>query len=278
MRFLIAVFFLLATPLAAQVSFPKYTMLNSNLGQITIQNSNGQQQLLINGQPIAGLTLDKVYLHGIYNHAADGSQSVLVSLRHLVNGCFDDWVVLRISGNQVLPSAPFGSCGVELKALRADASGLEIDVNNGDLRYTLTTYRFDGKGFTATPVLRDDSAVAPAGSGAMVTRWANTYPSEIFQDASERRRFLTVMDVDYLDELKNSVSVSAGNSQEGDFIYGSGCFPHVCNAQAGAYAVRISDGAVFAVIWYLGAPARIAGAPLDGLPPKLRNFALTGSF
>jgi len=278
MRFLIA-FLLWASPLLAEVSFPSYTQLDSKIGPVVVlQVDQYTQQVYVNGQAIVGLDSKTVNLHGVYNHSADGSQTILLTTHHGGNGCFDDWIVLRIANNQLMPSAPFGGCGRTVRALRLDTQGLELDMHSNDLTHAYITYRFGSAGFTAIAKLRDDTAVAPAASGRSVTRWVGSNPSEVFSDAAERVRFRTVMADDFLNDLRNAVSVSNGVIQQGDYVYGAGCWPHTCNAVRGVWALRISDGAVFAVIWSEGGAARIAGASLAGLPTRMQNFALTGVF
>ncbi len=277
MRYL-CLFLLWATPIWAEVRLPQYDNLQSNLGPVSVQYVNGLQQVFVGGTPIPSMESEFVTLHGLYNHAADGSQTVLLSLRHRGNGCFDDWAVIRLVAGQIKPSTPFGGCGRTVRALRADAQGLELDMGSRDLTHDFITFRFSGAGFTATATLRDDTTVAPANGGASATRWVGSHPSDIFRDAAERGRFRAVMGDDYLNDLRNAVSVANRVIQEGGFVYGKGCLPHACNAVAGVWAIRISDGAVFAVIWTEGLPARIAGAPLAGLPYRLQSFALSGSF
>lgn len=278
MRFLV-VFLLFATPIWAEVSFPDFTQLDSKLGKVVVaQMDKYTQRLFVNGQAIGGLEGKTINLHGIYDHSVDGSQTILLTTHHGGNGCFDDWIALRIVGNQLLPSAPFGGCGRTAMALRVDEQGLELDMRSNDLTHAYVTYRFGGAGFTATAKLRNDSIVAPAGMGGAVTRWVGRHPSDVFTDTAERQRFRTIMGDNFLNDLKTSVMVANRVIQQGDYVYGKGCWPHRCNATAGVWALRISDGAVFAVIWTEGTPARIAGASLAGLPYRLQRFALSGDF
>lgn len=269
--------FLWATPLWAEISLPSYARLNSILGPVTVQNSGGLAQVFVNGQPIAGLASDSVFLHGIYAHSADGTQSVLLSLRHRGNGCFDDWVVLRLKGNQVIPSKPFGGCNRTVLALRTDSTGLEIDLPTRDLTRKYITYRFSDR-FTATPVLQNDTAVLPAGGDSSVLRWLGKHPADMFSDAAERQRFRTIMDDRFLNALQNHTSVGTRTFELNGYLYGVGCLPHACNSSTGAYAIRISDGKTFAVIRDAGQPAQIAGGTLAELPPRLRDYALGEDF
>jgi len=278
MRFVV-VFLLWVSPVWASISFPKYTQLDSHIGPLIVkQMDKYTQQVFINGQPVRGMDAKTISLHGIYTHSADNSQTVLLSMRHGGNGCFDDWIALRIVGNRILPGAAFGGCGHTAIALRSDAQGLELDMPSNDLTHLFTTYRFSGAVFTSTARLRNDTSVPPAAAGNDTTRWVGTNPTEILNDATERRRFRTVMGDEFMNNLKNSVSVSTGIIQDSGYIYGAGCWPHICNATAGVWALRISDGAVFAAIWRKGQPAQIAGGAFNTLPARLRVFALTGQF
>jgi len=278
MRFLL-VFMLFASPLWADVSFPRYTQLDSKLGKVVVaQVDEYTQRVYVNGQAIAGLEGKTVNLHGIYNHSADGSQSILLTTYHGGNACFDDWIVLRIAGNKLLPSAPFGGCVGTAKALRIDGLGFEMDMHSNDLTHAFITYRFAGAGFTATAKLRNDTSVAPATAGGDVTRWVGSHPADIFKDTAERQRFRIIMNDEFLNDLNTSVMVANRVIQDGGYVYGKGCWPHACNATAGLWALRISDGAVFAVIWHKDSAARVAGATLAGLPPRMQTFALSGQF
>ena len=275
---LLVLFLLWASPPWAQVTLPQYDNLQSNLGPVSVQYVNGMQQVFVNGTLIPSMESTFVTLHGLYNHAADGSQTVLLSMRHRGNGCFDDWAVIRIAAGQIKPSAPFGGCGRTVRALRVDAQGLELDMGSRDLTHDFITFRFSGAGYTSTATLRNDTTVAPATAGTAVTRWVGSHPADIFKETAERQRFRTIMTDVFLNDLRTSVMVANRVIQEGDYVYGSGCWPHACNATAGVWALRVSDGAVFAVIWNEGSPARIAGASLAGLPYRLQNFALSGNF
>jgi hypothetical protein len=109
-----------------------------------------------------------------------------------------------------------------------------------------------------------------AGEAGLPPGMLNTAP---FSEASERLRFKQIMSDNELFELSKAVGVASASMRDGDHVIGTGIAPHMGGALGGAWAISISDGRPFAVIWQSDAPPRFFGGTLSDLPEQLRDFA-----
>lgn len=283
MRILIVLLLLLAAPLRAELSYPKYSRLGSQLGPITVQQlANGQQQVNVANSPIAGLTAIQVYLHGVYNHKAVGSQTVLLSLRHGTAGCLDSWALIRISGNQVLPTAPFGGCAEIPRWLESDGLGLELGFSHPDPQYAATVFRFDAQG-----LIRKDTLVTElqneegSGDGGLPeldwAKWIGRASSEFLQDPLERFRFQYVSSEE-LEILLQQMQISGALFSDGAYLYGYGCVANPCNKTHAAFSISISYGYPRYVFHDKNGQRKSGGDILSRFPERLRQFYYTGVF
>jgi len=281
MRILIALFWLYAAPLWAEVALPNYAQLTSKLGLVTVQQVNDMKQVFVGGQPIPQMSYDSIYLHGIYNHTADGSQTILLTLHNGGNACFDVWAVIRIAGGQILPSGQFGGCSTNPEALRVDGSGLEIDLPMSNPRYAYATFRFDGRQFTKTEVLRA-RATQIDGDGNMppfdVTRWIGRHSYDLYKDSAELSRFDQVADVKDVDLLTSQTAVGNNMFSDGKYLYGYGCMPHQCNSTNAAFAIEIATGWPRFVFYGNNGQRQFRGDRLEGFPTRLQVLYNTGTF
>lgn len=186
---------------------------------------------------------------------------VLAAHHHGGNSCGGGYYILRLSESGVAPSREISDCDGRLMAIRTGEDWIEIDRLDRDIEVPLATVRWQGDEYTET--YHYAPPVAPAGAGSDVTRWIDEHAYFILQDASERARFSTAMQIWEMQDL--AIRLSVGNSvvQAGDWVVGTGCMPHSCGLEIGAIGMRISDGAVAAIIQSHGEAERAFGLASD---------------
>lgn len=279
MRFIVLFWLMMATPLWADVPYPKYLQLGSNLGAVTVTPlADGTQQVYINGLEIGGVRAAQVYLHGVYNHKADGSQSVLLSLRFAQAGCFDSWLVIRIEGNRIMPSALFGGC-VEIPSwFEADALGIAVSVNHPDPNIIAVSHRFDGQGFTVKNVLPtydEGSGDAPLPELDW-QKWIGRASAQFLQDPQERFRFQYVgFD---LPVLLGQMQTSGAIFSDGAFLIGYGCIENPCTVTRAVFSVPLFGGYPTYVFHGKNGQRKSNAMKFTNQPERVRRFYYTGVF
>ncbi|WP_071672611.1 hypothetical protein [Nioella nitratireducens] len=263
-RFLLALIFGLATALAAQaqVQLGDYARFQTRYGalQVTGERGQGNQGLAFEG---TALPVEDNYSYTILGAwALEGSDHdwVLAQSHHGGNMCGPGITVIHVSEGRVQVVGVTEGCEGQVSDLRVTQDALELDIFEDGLQQRFNTYRFTTEGMTVTPAAAPFSADDPAGSGADATRWIGQHPYRIFEDPTERARFLTIMTEEQIRDLASRIGPANNVVQRGDWVLGAGCQAHACNAAAGAWGIRISDGAVAAAIFDSGAAPVTYGA------------------
>jgi len=257
--FLPAFAFLLA-PLSAgaDVQFGSHDRLQTRFGPAQVVGEIGARQLTVLEQT---MPLDRAHtwdILGAWGMEGADHDWLLAQQHHGGNMCGPGITVVRVSPAEIRIMGETGACEGAVRDLRVLPDALEMDIFADGLRQQVTTYRFDAQGMTTTAGAEPFTA-APAGPGADATRWIGQHPYRPFEDPSERARFLTILSEDQIRDLANRIGPANSVVQRGDWVLGAGCMAHACNLSAGAWGIRISDGAPAAAVFDQGAPARRYG-------------------
>ncbi|WP_224813843.1 hypothetical protein [Hasllibacter sp. MH4015] len=196
---------------------------------------------------------------------------VLASHHHGGNSCGGGFYILRLDESGVAQSREISDCDGLLLDIRTGAGWIEIDRTDLDIEVPLVTVRWNGTDYSETHHF--DPIAPPAGAGADVTRWVGDSGYSILQDAGERARFGAEMEIWDMQDLATRLSVGTGVEQAGDWIFATGCQPHACGLEMGAIGVRVSDGAVAAIIRSSDQTDRVFGLGDD---PAFRALVAEG--
>jgi len=280
MRVIFVLFLLLATPIWAEVPYPKYSQLGSNLGALIVkQTASGEQQLFINDLEIGGVRAAQVYLHGVFNHRGDASQSALLSLRFAKAGCFDSWLVIRIAGNRVMPFAPFGGCAEIPLSVEVDALGIKLMFSHPDPKIAAISHRYDGQGFV-NKVVRPSNDEG-SGDGPLPEldwqKWVGRDSVQFLQDPIERFRFMYVGTEEWK-TLMQQTQVSGALFSDGKYLYGYGCSANPCQSPHVVFSISIDYGYPRYVFHDKNGQRKNGGDILSRFPEIVRQFYYTGVF
>ncbi|MEX3016506.1 hypothetical protein [Gymnodinialimonas hymeniacidonis] len=182
---------------------------------------------------------------------------VLASHHHGGNSCGGAAYLLRVGADGVAAGQPISDCDGLLLDIRAAADWVEVDRMEPNILVTHVTIRWQGDAYTET--LHYAPPAEAAGAGADVTRWLGEHAANMLEDPSERARFESAMQVWEMQDLWVRLLVGTSVAQQGDWVFATGCQPHACGLDMGAIGIRISDGAVAAVIRSSGNPDRTFG-------------------
>lgn len=262
-RFLSAfVLFLAPHSAAADVSFGSHDRFQTRFGPAAVVGEIGFRQLTVLGQV---MPLGRNHTWGIlgaWGMEGTGHDWLLAQQHHGGNMCGPGITVIRVTQGEVRVMGETGACEGAVSDLRVLPDGLELDVFADGLRQQFTTYRFGTGGMTTSQGAGAFGTV-PAGPGADATRWIGQHPYRLFEDPTERARFLTILSEVQIRDLATRIGPANSVVRRGDWVLGAGCMAHACNMSAGAWGIRISDGAPAAAVFDRGHPARRYGAAAD---------------
>ena len=262
----------MALPGVAWAELPtgSYRFADLPIGRLQVVEGEYTQHLTWNGQRI-GEETGRIEINGVYTEPGADHYYVLTTHHSGGNGCFPSMMMLRLGPDGMRRTDIFGSCG-GVKALRLKDGVFELDQTDARLFVSHMTYAFDGLGLshweTPTPAPVD----VGLGGGADVTRWLGTHPTEALRDPGEQGRFLRIMDMDALDQLRMHASVANEVIRRGDWVLGAGCFPHACNVSNGFWGLRVSTGAPVAVMLETDAAPWQFGNLADLADPVIQQF------
>ena len=183
---------------------------------------------------------------------------VLATHHHGGTMCGPGITVIRMSAAEVRVMGETEPCEGALSDLRVEPQALELDIYADGLRQQFTTYRFDATGMSTTPGAAAFAAT-PAGGGPDATRWTGQHPSRLFADPGERARFLAILTEDQIRDLADRIGPATPVVERDGWVLGAGCTAHACNISAGAWGIRIADGAPAAAFFDQGAAPRVYG-------------------
>ncbi|UWQ95125.1 hypothetical protein K3728_15755 [Rhodobacteraceae bacterium M385] len=252
---------LLPAPTFAQVDFRYDEVLSTRFGDIHAVGSDYQFTLWHNQTQLPLPENARWWVQWASEPAQGDIDWVLAAHHHGGNSCGGGYFILQVSASGVVPSREISDCDGRLMDIRFGEDWIEIDRLDRDIEVALTTIRWQGDAYSETYHYAPPEA--PAGPGDDVTRWIGEHAYSILQDASERARFGMAMQIWDMQDL--AIRLSVGNSvvQAGDWVVGTGCMPHACGLEIGAIGMRISDGAVAAIIQSHGEVERAFGLARD---------------
>ena len=206
------------------------------------------------------------------------ARSRCCSMRFTQTGCFDSWLVIRIVGNRILPSLPFGGC-VEIPGwFEADSLGVKLSFDHPDPSIAAISHRYDGQGFlseVARPVSEEGSGDGPLPELDW-QKWIGRASNQFLQDPQERYRFQYVgFDLPVL--LRKMLTSNAIFS-DGAFLYGYGCANTPCTQPHAVFSVPLYGGYPKFVFHDNNGQRKTNAMQLADYPERLRQFYYTGVF
>ncbi|TCP41711.1 hypothetical protein [Rhodovulum marinum] len=275
MRRFAALIALAATPLCAQpVTLGEYDAIQTRFGMVSVAPISAGETGVFFGGMATPLASDRwVKLKGAFARADEPFDWVVVETSHGGNMCPLSLIVIQIGQGRVTRSDAMGGCLGPVREVRLEAGRIEVDIEDPDIRVDIRRYAFDGVALTETAIAPAPAGAAPAGAGQDVTRWLGGHSGMIFDDASELARFGAIMDLAQIDELRRRVAVGGNPVRRGDWVFGAGCMAHQCNAVAGVWGLRISDGAPVAVFLDARRAPRFFGRPDVLADPAVAAYA-----
>ena len=240
---------LLTAPVAqAQVESGFHDRFQTRYGLVEVAGPEYQRTIAVNGQV---LPLEPNYsynIHGAWGLADADHDWVFVQGHHGGNMCGPGLTILRVSAAAIEVLGSLEECSGFPFATRLYPDAIELDLYDSGFHVNYTTHRFDGQSATQTLHEGAFAGPIPAGPGNDALRWVGAHPYDIFRDASERARFLTIMSEDQIHDLAARIGPANSVVQRGNWVLGAGCTAHACNTSGAVWGIRISDGAAAAAI------------------------------
>ena len=254
-----ALLLLLTTQASAEPTLGTYKTIETRFGTIgVVWRPEGQEFVVWNGQPVPGLETAEITIAGGYATQNEPFDWVLFNTRHSGNMCPYGFVLAKVSSTGVQRTQTFGECLGKATDLRVTPGQIALDLDDSDIRYTHQTFTYTGDTFTQT-AHATPAPTGTAGAGNQVTRWAGKSLYELLRDPTEVARFSAIMEPKLLEGLRTVSSLANPSQLRGDWLIGTGCQPHACDAVGGLWAIRISDGTPFGAFLYKNRPATIQG-------------------
>jgi hypothetical protein len=105
-----------------------------------------------------------------------------------------------------------------------------------------------------------------------LSKYIGEHPTQVLEEASVAEKFRVLLGADYA-RFVDSLSVSTELELMGEHYFGSGCAPHVCNIEEGAFTIHKSTGKVVAAQLTEGKQIRLFGASSSAdLPGPLHEW------
>lgn len=86
-------------------------------------------------------------------------------------------------------------------------------------------------------------------------RYVDEYPADLMKTPGVRARLKTLLGRKYSD-FDQSIAVQGTMKEEGDFLFGSGCMPHLCTVNEAAFVIDLKNKRIHAVIFEKNAAPR----------------------
>ncbi|WP_299194676.1 hypothetical protein [uncultured Litoreibacter sp.] len=237
----------LAGPVWADYAAGNFSQAQTRFGALQIVGDIGSQRVLFNGSDL-GITNHAYHIEGVWAVEGGSQDWAVLFSRHGGNMCGGgNYLAIMLTNGSATRTDEFGTCRGRAIDVRVTPDMLELDVSDPAPRVSHQTFRFDGAQLTQTAVAQ--AAAPAAGLGADITRWLQQHPQALTQDPSEQARFARIMTPAQMDDMNRRMSGPGVTEQLGDWIVGRACQAHQCNAAAAAWALRMTDGAVFAVFY-----------------------------
>lgn len=253
--------------------------LQTRFGPLEVIRDTVDESIHFSGRPVSGPDGESLrFRYGFVGvwQIADEDVALVRGWGGGNDPCSNDYLIVAVSAAGARAIVPFGRCTVEVMAVRVLADRLEIELRAADPRldHVMIVYA-EGRVDELKAALPDDAA-PPPGGGTAVTRWEGEHAHSIVRDAGERQRFVAIMPREKLFELMDRMHVGGAAVLKDGWLIATGCMPHRCNLEAGAFAIEIATGRPEAVIFHDGRAPEVFGGDLRTLYPRLRAFARTG--
>ncbi|MDE0035064.1 MAG: hypothetical protein OXU75_18315 [Deltaproteobacteria bacterium] len=215
--------------------------------------SNGREKNWHPARPVEGTRNWRLVFETLIYWRRDAD---VVVLRRLENNNYCggqyQFVLVPATGHEQA-SKPGPACSGSILQMRVSPRAIELDVVPIPIRPDLShlTLRYDGSEMEEIEVPRDDSRARIAGAGKDVTRWIGVHPAEILDDATERRRFATIMTpAELYDLVRNTRAAYPAESRLANgFLVARGCSHPSCQDMYGAIAIELATGRPYALIY-----------------------------
>lgn len=238
----------------------------TRFGTFQVENRGWADTILrFNGQELPGLQTAAIGITGAWSVGA--VDWVIADTNHSGNLCPYSIYLIRVSAQGMDMSPPIGECLGAPVAARVSADRLEIDLAVPDLQIAHRTFTYDGQSVRENDTAQAIGQGNPAASDPL--QWVGQHPVRPFQDPNEQARFLAIVTPDQLETLRFRIGPANPAELRGNWVLGRGCQPHACNVAAGAWGIRLSDGAAAAAILESGRPPQLFGASND---PAFASF------
>ena len=234
----------LATTVSAEIQLEYLKTLDTRFGTLSVVDGVDEfdKSIAFNGIPLPIEPVRYPSFSGMWSFDGADHVWVLADLNDGAQGCTTGATVIRVDNNSAKVIGTTPPCEGRIQELRLSENEIHLKYFTDALKAEVSWYHFNENGMTETrgslPFASDQSA----GSGGDVTRWIGSHPLSVLQDPMERKRFLSIMPEEEIRELASSTTVANTAKQEGDWVYGKGCTPHLCTHEWGAWGIRISDG------------------------------------
>ena len=258
MRYVFAILFAIWSGSAlADYSAGGFTQAQTRFGLLQVVGRLGQQRVLFNGSDL-GIENHAFSIDGVWAVQGGVQDWAVLTSRHGGNMCGGaSQIAIMLKAGAAVRTDEFGVCQGGPIDLRVTLEAMELDISDPAPRVAYQTFRFDGAQLSHVAVAEETAPAA--GAGQAVTRWLGNHPQRLTQDPSEQARFARVLTPQNMDEMNSRMSGPGDTRQEGGWIVGRACQAHACNSAAAAWALRISDGAPFAVFYDRGGPIVFGG-------------------
>jgi hypothetical protein len=273
----LALLCLVAAPAMAE-ELPYLEPIESRFGSLTIADTQVEygdaQQLMLNGNPVAGLVDRFVSIRALLPRPDGGdAEWVLVSLANGGNGCPMLWAFVEVTAQGATATDPFGTCSEAVLNPRMTETGeVTLDMTSFIEGEDYATYTYNGSSVTEIIVRYNNDGATAAGGGDAVTRWSGGHPAAPFEDASERLRFETIMSADDVLSLAARVAVGSDTVTQDGWVIGQGFDPASGGDIAAMWAIRIADGAPLAIFMDTGQAPMAFGLSVDEWPSAAIDF------
>lgn len=198
---------------------------------------------------------------------------ILVSISSGGVACPTTFAWLDTSAGNVRLSETFGTCAEGGEVTHADGI-LTVTMNSYNASEGMVAFDYDGKTITRRVLGLEESDIAKAAAGNP-DAWIGESMHEFLTAAETEADLIAAFGWDDLDQLRNSTIVGSGGMEaDGDWIVGSGCRPHMCNTDYGAFAIHRQTGSLLGALKSSGEKPRLIGEPVGALPAEIREVLI----
>lgn len=239
-----------ATTVSAEIKLERLNTLKTRYGTFSIiEEPDGySKSIAFNGKPLPVEPVQYPSFSGMWSLDGTDHAWVLAALHDGAQGCTTGATVIRVDSDGAKVIGTTWPCEGLLQDVQLSENEIQLKYFTDSLRTEFTWYHFNENEMSETKGTVAFASEQAAGSGHEVTRWIGSHPQKILQEQAERRRFLSIMPEEEIRKLAASIAVANTAKQLGDWVYGRGCRPHLCDVEWGAFGIRISDGRPVSII------------------------------